>query len=128
MSPTLQPTREEFATYWKDYGVFTWRQLVPYVVLLGGLAVYAFAVRRLDAEGRFWFLSLAGAAAYLVFLPYFWIRRIHTRKARFIRCPQCGDWFGQDSSGAYFGPSPKFQTVIHTGKCVKCGKQILAER
>jgi DNA-directed RNA polymerase subunit RPC12/RpoP len=127
MSRTHQPTRQEFASYWKDYDTFAWRQLVPYAVYLGGLALYAFAVRRTDAEGRFLVIELAGAAGYLIFLPYFCIRWVRTRKSQFIRCPDCGDWFGQDFSGAYHGPNPKFKSVIETGRCSKCGKQILAE-
>lgn len=127
MPPTQQPDREAFVAFWKDYGTFSWRQLVPYGVYLGCLALYAFVVRRIDADGRFWLPSLVGAIAYLIFAPYFAWRRYHRRFAKFIRCPQCGDWFGRDSSGDYFGPNPKFKTVIETGRCGKCGKQILAE-
>ena len=122
-----QPDREAFIKYWKDYGTFSWRQLLPYGIYLGSLALYAFVVRRIDTEGRFWLPSLIVAVVYLILAPYFVIRRVHKRFAPFIRCPQCGDWFGQDSSGAYFGPNPKFKTIIQTGQCSKCGKQILAE-
>jgi hypothetical protein len=121
MSCTQQPSREAFVAYWKGFEVYSWRNLVPYAVYLGGLALYVFVIHRIDSEARFWIPSLIIAGAYLVFLPYFWIRRIHTRYARFIRCPECGDWFGQDSSGAYRGPNPKFRTVILTGRCGKCG-------
>jgi len=127
MSPAPQPTRDEFAAYWKGHDTPSWRRLVPHAIYLGGLALYAFAVRRLDAEGRFWFLSIAAASAYLILLPYLFIRWVHTRKARFIRCLRCGDWFGQDSSGRYHGPNPKFRTVLQTGKCGKCGTQILLD-
>jgi hypothetical protein len=125
---THQPTHEEFARYWKDYDTFSWRELVPYVIYLGPLTLYAFAVRLIDAEGRFWVIEFVGAVGYLILLPYFCIRWIQTRNSQFIRCPDCGDWFGLDSSGAYHGPNPKFKSVIKTGKCSKCGKQILAER
>ncbi len=125
MYHTHQPTREEFASYWKDYDAFSWRQLVPHVVYLGGLTLYTFAAHLIDAEGRFWVIEFVGAVGYLILLPYSWL---HTRKGQFIRCPVCGDWFGEDSSGAYHGPNPKFKSVIETGKCSKCGKQILAER
>ncbi len=124
---TQLPTREEFIAYWKDYGVFRWRQLLGYVGYLGGLALYVFIVRRIDPGGRFLLATLLLAAAYLILVPYLTIRRAHRRFARFIRCPHCGDWFGQDASGAYFGPNPKFRAVIETGRCCKCGTQILSD-
>jgi len=127
MTATQQPNREAFIAYWKDYGVFRWRQLLWYVGFLGGLALYAFLVRRADSDGRFIIASLVLAAAYLVLVPYLTIRRVHTKFALFVRCPQCGDWFGQDASGAYFGPNPKFRGVIQTGRCFKCGAQILSD-
>jgi hypothetical protein len=127
MVATQQPSRDAFTAYWKDYGVFRWRQLLWYVGYLGGLAVLVLTVRAVDADGRFLILSLVLAAAYLVSVPYFTIRRVHTKFARFIRCPQCGDWFGQDSSGAYHGPNPKFRGIIETGRCSKCGAQILSD-
>ena len=126
MVATRQPARESFIAYWKDYGTFTWRQLLFYILYPGGLAVYAFVVRWIDSDGRFWLPSLVVAVAYIIFVPYLIIRRVHTRFARFIRCPQCGDWFGQDASGTYHGPNPKFRGIIETGRCSKCGEQILA--
>jgi len=127
MVATQQPSREAFSAYWKGYGVFGWRQLLWYVGYLGGLALYVFIVRAVDPDGRFLVASLVAAAAYLFVVPYLAIRRVHTRFARFIRCPHCGDWFGRDASGAYFGPHPKFRAIIETGRCAKCGAQILSD-
>jgi len=127
MVATQQPSREAFIAYWKDYGNFPCRQLLWYVLYLGCLAVFAFGIRRIDAEGRFWLASLVVAASYLILVPYITIRRVHSRFARFIRCPHCGDWFGQDASGAYFGRNPKFRGIIETGRCSKCGEQILSD-
>ncbi len=127
MTATQQPSREAFIAYWRDYGVFRWRQLLWYVGYLGGLTLCAFVIRTVDPEGRFLAGSLALAAAYLVLVPYLTIRRVHTRFAPFIRCPHCGDWFGQDVSGAYHGPNPRFRDIIETGHCRKCGAQILSE-
>jgi hypothetical protein len=127
MHQTFQPSREQFAAYWKDYGKASCRDLIPHAVYLAGLGAYALLVRHLDPEAKLLFLSFVGAGVYLVALPYLWIRRIHKRSAEFIRCPDCGDWFGQDSSGAYHGPNPKFRVVLQTGRCSKCGKQILAD-
>jgi hypothetical protein len=127
MAHPQQPDREAFIAYWKDFGTFTWRQLLFYVLYPGCLAVYAFAARQIDTEGRFGLASLIFAIGYIILFPYLIIRRLHKRFARFIRCPRCGDWFGQDSSGAYSGPNPKFRGVIETGRCSKCGEQILAD-
>ncbi len=127
MTATHQLNREAFITFWKDYGVFRWRQLLWYVGYLGGLALYGLIVRKVDSDGRFLVASLIVAGAYLVLVPYLTIRRFHMKFARFIRCPQCGDWFGRDASGAHFGPSPKFRAVIETGRCLKCGAQILSD-
>jgi CelD/BcsL family acetyltransferase involved in cellulose biosynthesis len=127
MTVTQQPSREAFVAYWKDFGVFRWRQILEYIAFLGGLAAYVFVVRTFDPDGRFLIVSLIVAVAYLVLVPYLTIRRVHTRFARFIRCPHCGDWFGQDASGAYFGPNPKYRAVIETGRCFKCGTQILSD-
>jgi hypothetical protein len=128
MAATQKPSRDAFIAYWKDYdGGLRWREILWYVGYLGGLALFGFVVRRADLEYRFLIASLVVAAAYLVLVPYLTIRRVHTKYARFIRCPQCGDWFGQDVSGAYRGPNPKFRRVIVTGRCTKCGAQILSD-
>ena len=127
MTSTQQPNREAFIAYWEDYGLFRWRQLLWYFSFLGSLALYVFLVRKVDSDGRYIFASLVLAAAYLVLVPYLTIRSVHTKFARFIRCPQCGDWFGKDVSGAYFGANPKFRSVIQTGRCFRCGAQILSD-
>ena len=89
MVATQHPSRDAFIAYWKDYGVFQWRQLLWHFGYLGGLALYVFVVRRVDPDGWFLIASLVLAAAYLVLVPYLTIRRVHTKFARFIRCPQC---------------------------------------
>jgi len=127
MVATQQPSRDSFIAYWKDYGAFRWRQLLWYAGYLGVLALYAVVVRRVDPDGRFLIVSLVLAAAYLVLVPFLTIRGVHTKFACFIRCPNCGDWFGQDASGSYFGLNPKFRAVIQTGRCFKCGAQILSD-
>src|SRR5437879_6389766 len=101
MRATQRPGREEFIAYWKDWETVSWCQFVPYLLYLGCLAVYALVVRRFDPEGRFWLPSFIAAIGYVIITPYLSIRSFHRRFARFIRCPSCGDWFGQDASGAY---------------------------
>jgi hypothetical protein len=108
MTAPERPTREAFIAYWKDHDGFAWRQLLPYIQYLGPLAIFAFVVRLIDREGRFWLPSVIVAVALVFLYPYVSIRSYHKRYARFIRCPKCGDWFGQDASGAYSGPNPKF--------------------
>ena len=127
MTATQQPSREAFIAYWKDFDTFTWRQLLPYIIYPGCGVIYAFVVRWIDPDGRFAIPELIVAIGYFILVPYIDIRYIHTRYARFIRCPSCGDWFGQDASGAYHGPNPKFRLVIETGRCSKCGAQILSD-
>ena len=127
MRSLRHPTLEEFSAFWKDYDAITFRQFIPLITYVGGLVLYALVVPRVDAAGCLWFLWLPGALAYLILAPCFWIRWVHTRYARFIRCPECGDWFGWDSSGAYHGTNPKFRIVMQTGKCGRCGTQILAQ-
>lgn len=68
MIATEQPSREAFIAYWKDFRTFTWRQLLFYILYPGGLAVYAFVVRWIDF-GRWYWLPLVGAAAYLILVP-----------------------------------------------------------
>jgi hypothetical protein len=128
MEAKQQQDREAFIAYWKDHGTSKEgrRVLLFYLFYLGGLAVYAFIVPWIDSAGWFW-LPLFGAVGYLILVPYLVIRRVHRKFAHFIRCPNCGDWFGQDASGAYFGPNPKFRGIIETGRCSKCGEQILAD-
>jgi hypothetical protein len=127
MVTTQQPSREAFTAYWKNYGTPGWRLALWYLIYLGGLALFAFIVRWLDADGWFLIILLVTAVAYLILYPYLTIRRVHRRFAHFIRCPHCGDWFGEDASGAYFGPNPKFRRVIETGCCYKCGAQVISD-
>jgi hypothetical protein len=126
MVTARRPSREEFVAFWKDQDTFSWRKLMPYVLCLGPLITYAYVIPRLDSERRFWLLTFVVALAYVILFPWIGIRWYHKRFARFIRCPCCGDWFGQDTSGAYSGPNPKFRGVIGTGCCGKCGEQILS--
>ena len=127
MAATQRPSRDAFIAYWADYDVFRWRQLLWYVGYLGGLALFVFVVRTVDDAGRFRVASLVMAVTYVGLVPYLTIRRVHTKFARFIRCPQCDDYFAQDTSGAFHGPNPKFRGVIETGRCSKCGTQIIAD-
>ncbi len=98
-----------------------------YVFYLGGLAFFALIVHSLASNLWLSLLAPLVAIGYVILVPYCFVRCVHTRHARFIRCPHCGDWFGQDASGAYFGPNPKFKGIIDTGRCSKCGTQILTD-
>jgi hypothetical protein len=122
-----QIDRDAFIAYWKNYGTPGWRLALWCLTYLGGLALFAFVVHRVDADGGFLIVSVVAAVAYLILYPYLTIRIVRTRFARFNRCPHCGDRFGQDASGAYSGPNPKFKHVIETERCGKCGEQVLAD-
>jgi hypothetical protein len=130
MTATQRPGREEFIAFWKEEErrreEASWRELLPHVLYPGYLAIAVFVVRWLDSEGRFWLPSLIVAIAYVFLAPYLWISTHQRRFARFIRCPSCGDWFGQDVSGAYSGPNPKYRGIFETGRCGQCGEQVLS--
>jgi len=127
MTVTQQPDRKAFVAYWKDYEKFPWRMLLFYVTYLSVLTIFAIVVR--SVAFNLWLSLLAPfvAIGYVILVPYVIIRWVHTRHSRFIRCPHCGDWFGQDASSAYFGPNPKFKEIINTGRCSKCGTLILSD-
>jgi hypothetical protein len=127
MAAIQKPSRDAFIAYWADYDVFRWRQLLWYLGYLGVLALFVFVVRRVDAAGRFMAASFVIAVTYVILIPYLTVRRVRTKFARFIRCPQCGDYFAQDTSGAFHGPNPKFRGIIETGRCGKCGTQIISD-
>jgi hypothetical protein len=124
-----QPTRDEFLAYWSkgERNRGSCRSLLPHAIYISGLALYAAIVRYLDPTGRFGFACVAIAIVYIIAVPWVWIVTAQKRNARFIRCPQCGDWLGRDTSGAWFGPNPNWRLIGQTGKCTKCGKQLLAE-
>jgi hypothetical protein len=128
MAATHRPNREEFIAFWRDFDRVSWRDFMPYVIYLGPLVMYAFVIRRFDPEGRLALLSVVLALGYVILFPCITIRGYHRRYARFLRCPSCGDWFGQDASGAYHGPNPRFRGVIETGCCPGCGEPILFDR
>lgn len=121
---SLYPDQETFITFWKNN-----RRRTPplgfYGPFLGGLLLYALVIPRIS--GAFWLLSLFGAIAYLIFVPYIALKFYWRRYANFLRCPQCGDWFGRDFSGALAGPNPKWIAVSETGRCANCGKPILPD-
>ncbi len=129
MNKESQPTRTEFVTYWERHEKerFSWHSLLPHLIYVGGLAVYALAVRRLDTCGRFWMVSIGLAIVYIIGLPWAWIVTAQRRHASFIRCPQCGDWLGRDASGDWSGSNPNWKLVGQTGKCTKCGTQLFTE-
>jgi hypothetical protein len=127
MTDKQMPTREAFSRYWEDHRSAVWLPLLWYVGYLGGLATYAFIITRLELDVRLSIISLVLGAAYVILIPYLTARYHHKRFARFIRCAYCGDWFGRDSTEAFFGPNPKFKSIIETGRCPKCGKSVLID-
>ena len=137
LNVSYDPTRElyqdinkAFIAFWKDAEkdseTVSWPQLRHYLLYPGYLAIFVIVVRWFDSEARFWLPSLIAAIAYVFLAPYLWITTHQRRIARFIRCPSCGDWFGQDASGAYQGPNPKYRGIIETGRCGQCGEQVLS--
>ena len=127
MNSVHSVSRESFINYWKDFGTFGWRQILPHAYWVGGVALIALTSRLLDPDYSYGLLALVTAIAWVVLFPTLGIRWYHQHYAKFIRCPSCGDWFGQDRSGAYRGPDPKFRDIIHTGRCFKCGMSILSD-
>lgn len=130
MTTATQPSREAFIAYWKDYRYSPWRELLWWIGYPGGLALYAWVVSRLDLGVGVLTGALVVAVAYIVLVPYLTcltIRRAYARVAHFIRCPHCGDRFDWNIGGANPGPSPKFREVIETGRCVRCGAQVLSD-
>ena len=118
---TQLPKPEEFAAFWrKSDGLCG---LWPHVIYLSGMALYAWVARAFlqvlqSGSWRFWLaevLSVGLAIAYIVIFPYLLIKCYQTRYARFISCPECGNWLGQD-----------WKSTSQTGVCTKCGKRVLA--
>ncbi len=125
--PIELPTAKEFVAFWEARNVASWRSVLPLAFYLSGFALYAVIVRVLVQviPGRFWLAYLGFAIAYILLVPYVWIRIQWKRHARFIRCPQCGDWLGRDASGAWSGPNPKWKSISQTGVCGQCGQRLL---
>jgi hypothetical protein len=98
-----------------------------YGLWLGGLSVCAYVNLRSGIAEDFPLLSIIIFFAYLVLFPYFAQRIYRKRHDRFLRCPNCRDWFASDANGsrAYPPPNPKWEVVVATGRCPKCGTQIL---
>jgi len=129
MSATPQmPSLDEYLGFWNA----SRKGLVMikfYGLWLGGLAAIAFVLSRVGFAENFPLLSIIGALSYLVLVPYF-SQRIYWKKYdRFLRCPKCRDWLAADSNGSrvYPPPNPGWQVVIATGRCPKCGTQILSK-
>ena len=122
------PSAAEFIAFWNDQAIFRWRQLAFLVPYLGGLALYSIVAPLIDTAGRFYFPIVIVAVGYIILIPYICIRIYHKRYAKFIRCPQCGDWLGRDSSGAWNGPNPRWVSISQTGHCGNCGTRILATK
>jgi predicted RNA-binding Zn-ribbon protein involved in translation (DUF1610 family) len=126
------PTDTEFLSFWIDGQNKSFLSAIrPHAIYIGGLTIYALGVRFLvnhvDTTGKLTLAYVTLALLYIVGMPWLWIVWWHKRYARFIRCPQCGDWMGRDTSGHCFGPNPKWKLVVQTGKCPKCGTQLLAK-
>ena len=119
------PNRDEFTAFWQKQDTFSFLQLAPLGIYLGGLALFAFGVRLIDTTGRFALPTLAAANAWVFLLPIFYLRIYWKRHDRFIRCPQCRDWVAMDSSGEWKGPNPKWIAVSQTGHCGRCGAQMI---
>jgi hypothetical protein len=128
---TTEPTREEFLAYWRkgeeERSKFSWRTVRPYVIYIGGLALFAAIIRSLDPSYGFAVAAVLIAVAYIIAVPWLWIVTGQRRYAKFIRCHQCGDWLGRDLSGAWHGSNPNWKLIGETGKCTKCGTTLFTE-
>jgi hypothetical protein len=126
---TTFPTvpRAEFVHYWRNHGTFRWVDLLPHAIWVGVLGVFALSYGLADPDRKFIWPALVLATSWVVLFPVLGIRYVHRKYDRFIRCPQCRDWFGQDVSGAYHGPNLKYREVVRTGCCHTCGTKILSE-
>jgi predicted RNA-binding Zn-ribbon protein involved in translation (DUF1610 family) len=116
------PTSAEFVAFWQAENAVSWRKVLPWVIYPSGFAIYAVVVRLIVnvIPGRFWWAYLGLGVAYIVLVPYAWMRFVWKHYARFIRCPQCGDWLGR---GDY-----NWKSISQTGVCAKCGQQLLDKR
>jgi hypothetical protein len=130
MNDALQksPSLGEFAGFWSKSRRGT-TMLKFYGIWLGSLAVFVFVISRTDFYERFLPLFLIGVFAYLILFPYFALRVYRKKYDRFLRCPKCRDWFGSDLNGSRFypPPNPKWEVVLATSHCPKCGAQILSK-
>ncbi|MGC3958770.1 MAG: hypothetical protein QM813_12770 [Verrucomicrobiota bacterium] len=114
-----QPSRDEFITYWKDFGApFQLQQLVPHFIYVGGLATFAVVVRLLSPPDRILGLCFGCGIAYAILFPALGIWLYQRKRVRFFRCSHCG---------AYFAKERHFEDVIETGRCACCRKQVLRD-
>jgi hypothetical protein len=118
----------EFAGFWSKSRTGM-KMMKFYGIWLGGLALFEFLLSQTGFAERFLLLSLIVTFAYLVLFPYFALRIYRKKNDRFLRCPKCRDWFATDlnDSRAYPPPNPKWEVVLATGSCPKCGTQIWRE-
>lgn len=119
------PDREAFLAFWRAGEGFKWRQLLPHALYVGPLLLAAIALRLANPPIPYWLATGILAVGYVFLMPFFGTRLYWKRYAPFIRCHQCGDWFGWDESGNMFGPNPKWKTIARTGRCYNCGAQVL---
>ena len=61
-------------------------------------------------------LGLVFAGLALCSLGYYWLKKAFAQR-RFLECPSCRDWLTSYGQEAF----------IHTGRCRKCGTQIISE-
>jgi len=121
------PSLDEYLGFWnasrRGLGMMKF-----YGLWLGGLAAIAFVLSRVSFAETFPLLSIIGVLLYLVLVPYFSQRFYWKKYDRFLRCPKCRDWLGADSNGSrvYPPPNPGWTVVVATGRCPKCGVQILS--
>lgn len=100
-----------------------------YGLWLGGLAAMVFVLSRVGFAETFPLVSIVVAFLYLVLVPYYSQRFYWKKYDRFLRCPKCRDWLAADSNGSrvYPPPNPGWTVVVVTGRCPKCGTQILSK-
>jgi hypothetical protein len=122
-----KPTREEFLKFWQKHGKL-WPAIRPYIIYLGTLAAYAALMPYLvDTTAPISLeLVVAGYAALVVGMPWIWIwrgQRWARQHKHLLWCQQCGDEFYRDTGSNNY----RWQIIAQTGKCIKCGNQVLAE-
>ncbi len=116
---TQQPSRDEFIAYWKDVDAPSrFRGLAPEGIYIGGLAIIAVAAWFSAPSDSGLLLWLIAAVAYIILVPAIYLPYFFKRRARFVHCPHCGDYFRKERH---------WEDVIWTGRCASCKKQVLRD-
>ncbi|MGL6052658.1 MAG: hypothetical protein ACRC16_22215 [Aeromonas salmonicida] len=124
------PSKSEFVEFWKTQQSRRMHAVYPLSCLMVA-AFVAIAAVSIDPSDPWAMIFSVGLIFVLVTFPFAFALGLSAQYRRFTRCRNCGLWIGADIQGkdalAQNMTEPTWLKVARTGRCIRCGSQLILD-